>query len=44
VLARRERRTNDSTAELIFTDVPGRVAKALQRMATASAAAPTGCG
>ena len=29
VLARRLRRTNDSVADLIFTDVPGRVAKAL---------------
>src|SRR3712207_6997175 len=31
VLARRLRRTNDSVADLIFTDVPGRVAKALLR-------------
>ena len=29
VLARRLRRTNDALADLIFTDVPGRVAKAL---------------
>jgi len=29
VLARRLRRTNDNMADLIFTDVPGRVAKAL---------------
>jgi len=29
VLARRLRRTNDAVADLIFTDVPGRVAKAL---------------
>ncbi|MBW3084925.1 CRP-like cAMP-activated global transcriptional regulator [Austwickia sp. TVS 96-490-7B] len=28
-LARRLRRTNDSVADLVFTDVPGRVAKAL---------------
>ncbi len=28
-LARRLRRTNDSLADLVFTDVPGRVAKAL---------------
>ena len=33
VLARRLRRTNDSVADLIFTDVPGRVAKALLQMA-----------
>jgi CRP/FNR family transcriptional regulator, cyclic AMP receptor protein len=33
VLARRLRRTNDSMADLIFTDVPGRVAKALLGMA-----------
>ena len=32
VLARRLRRTNDSVADLIFTDVPGRVAKALLRV------------
>ena len=32
-LARRLRRTNDSVADLIFTDVPGRVAKALLQMA-----------
>src|SRR3978361_2280547 len=31
--ARRLRRTNDSVADLIFTDVPGRVAKALLEMA-----------
>ncbi|MDQ6649935.1 MAG: Crp/Fnr family transcriptional regulator [Actinomycetota bacterium] len=29
VLARRLRRTNDAMADLVFTDVPGRVAKAL---------------
>jgi len=29
VLARRLRRTNDALADLVFTDVPGRVAKAL---------------
>jgi CRP-like cAMP-binding protein len=33
VIARRLRRTNDSVADLIFTDVPGRVAKALLQMA-----------
>jgi len=33
VLARRLRRTNDSLADLIFTDVPGRVAKALLGLA-----------
>ena len=33
VLARRLRRTNDSVADLIFTDVPGRVAKALLDLA-----------
>ncbi|MEP6695825.1 MAG: Crp/Fnr family transcriptional regulator [Pseudonocardiales bacterium] len=32
VLARRLRRTNDTLADLIFTDVPGRVAKALLEM------------
>ena len=33
VLARRLRRTNDALADLIFTDVPGRVAKALLMLA-----------
>ena len=33
VLARRLRRTNDSVADLIFTDVPGRVAKQLLQLA-----------
>ena len=33
VLARRLRRTNDTLADLIFTDVPGRVAKNLLQMA-----------
>ncbi|AWB81084.1 Crp/Fnr family transcriptional regulator [Corynebacterium yudongzhengii] len=33
VLARRLRRTNDALADLIFTDVPGRVAKTLLRLA-----------
>ncbi len=33
VLARRLRRTNDALADLIFTDVPGRVAKTLLNMA-----------
>ena len=33
VLARRLRRTNNNLADLIFTDVPGRVAKALLQMA-----------
>ena len=34
VLARRLRRTNASLADLIFTDVPGRVAKTLLQLAT----------
>ncbi|MGH8795024.1 MAG: Crp/Fnr family transcriptional regulator [Stackebrandtia sp.] len=34
VIARRLRRTNDSMADLIFTDVPGRVAKQLLQMAS----------
>lgn len=33
VLARRLRRTNNALADLIFTDVPGRVAKALLQLA-----------
>lgn len=33
VLAHRLRRTNDALADLIFTDVPGRVAKALLQLA-----------
>lgn len=33
VIARRLRRTNDALADLIFTDVPGRVAKNLLQMA-----------
>ena len=33
VLARRLRRTNDHLTDLIFTDVPGRVAKELLKMA-----------
>jgi CRP-like cAMP-binding protein len=33
VLARRLRRTNDNLVDLIFTDVPGRVAKLLLRLA-----------
>ncbi|MER7277031.1 Crp/Fnr family transcriptional regulator [Dactylosporangium sp. CA-052675] len=33
VLARRLRRTNDALADLIFTDVPGRVAKKLLQLA-----------
>jgi CRP-like cAMP-binding protein len=33
VVARRLRRTNDALADLIFTDVPGRVAKSLLQMA-----------
>jgi CRP/FNR family transcriptional regulator, cyclic AMP receptor protein len=33
VLARRLRRTNDNLADLIFTDVPGRVAKQLLQLA-----------
>jgi CRP/FNR family transcriptional regulator, cyclic AMP receptor protein len=32
-LARRLRRTNDSLADLVFSDVPGRVAKALLDLA-----------
>jgi CRP/FNR family cyclic AMP-dependent transcriptional regulator len=35
VVARRLRRTNDALADLIFTDVPGRVAKSLLQMAQA---------
>ncbi len=34
VLARRLRRTNDAMSDLVFTDVPGRVAKALLSLAT----------
>jgi CRP-like cAMP-binding protein len=34
VLARRLRRTNNTLADLIFTDVPGRVAKELLRLAS----------
>lgn len=34
VIARRLRRTNDLMADLIFTDVPGRVAKSLLQMAS----------
>jgi CRP/FNR family transcriptional regulator, cyclic AMP receptor protein len=33
VLARRLRRTNDNVVDLIFTDVPGRVAKQLLQLA-----------
>jgi CRP-like cAMP-binding protein len=33
VVARRLRRTNDNVADLIFTDVPGRVAKQLLQLA-----------
>jgi CRP-like cAMP-binding protein len=33
VLARRLRRTNDQMADMVFTDVPGRVAKALLDLA-----------
>jgi CRP/FNR family cyclic AMP-dependent transcriptional regulator len=33
VLARRLRRTNDNVADMVFTDVPGRVAKALLDLA-----------
>jgi CRP/FNR family cyclic AMP-dependent transcriptional regulator len=40
-LARRLRRTNESLADLVFTDVPGRVAKALLDLAAASAARST---
>src|SRR5216117_907889 len=34
VLARRLRRTNDAMSDLVFTDVPGRVAKALLDLAS----------
>src|SRR5690606_25740057 len=34
VIARRLRRTNDEKADLIFTDVPGRVAKNLLQLAS----------
>jgi len=49
VLARRLRRTNDALADMIFTDVPGRVAKALLRLSQRfgipeSAGAPTASG
>ena len=33
-LARRLRRTNETLADLVFTDVPGRVAKALLDLST----------
>ena len=33
-LARRLRRTNDALADLVFTDVPGRVAKALLELSS----------
>jgi CRP-like cAMP-binding protein len=36
-LARRLRRTNEAMADLVFSDVPGRVAKALLDLAGASA-------
>ena len=38
VLARRLRRTNDTLCDLIFTDVPGRVAKQLLRAGAATSA------
>ena len=44
VLARRLRRTNAMLADLIFTDVPGRVAKNLLQMAAASARWAASCG
>ncbi|MHB8341307.1 MAG: Crp/Fnr family transcriptional regulator [Mycobacteriales bacterium] len=48
VLARRLRRTNDAMADLVFTDVAGRVAKALlalaDRFGTAGNAADEGAG
>jgi CRP-like cAMP-binding protein len=44
VLARRLRRTNDAMADLIFTDVPGRVAKALLDMAERFATPSAGPG
>jgi CRP-like cAMP-binding protein len=44
VLARRLRRTNDAMADLIFTDVPGRVAKALLEMADRFATPTNGPG
>jgi len=41
VLARRLRRTNNNLADLIFTDVPGRVAKLLLQLGDASAPTTT---
>ncbi len=40
-LAGRLRKTNEVVADLVFSDVPGRVAKALLDLPTASAAPPT---
>ena len=44
-LARRLRRTNEVVADLVFTDVPGRVAKALLDLAgpVRRAGPTTGC-
>ncbi|EHI43300.1 transcriptional regulator [Rhodococcus opacus PD630] len=43
VLARRLRRTNDNYSDLIFTDVPGRVAKALLQLAQRFGEQDRGC-
>ena len=43
VLARRLRRTNSSLADLIFTDVPGRVAKTLLQLANRFGTQEGGC-
>ncbi len=43
VLARRLRRTNNNLADLIFTDVPGRVAKALLQLAQRFGTQEAGC-
>ena len=47
MLARRLRRTNDTLADLIFTDVPGRVAKQLlalsERFGIAGGRTACGC-
>ena len=40
-LAQRLRRTNESLSDLVFSDVPGRVAKASWTLRTASAPRPT---
>src|SRR5262249_59443541 len=43
VLARRLRRTNNMLADLIFTDVPGRVAKQLLQLASKFGSIDGGC-